>query len=329
MTLPSLRPICPAYVLTLGRAVRDTCDVGELRFVVQLHRARRLHYDFRLEVDGALVSWAVPKGPSLDPKIRRAAFHVDDHPMEYVAFEGVIPSGTYGGGDVIVWDTGSWVPYKDPDPRAALDNGELHIELHGEKLRGKFVIVRTRRDEWLLLKKRDEHAADGWDAAEHPLSVLSGRSSDEVKADPEWQWRSDLPADRAAIRVRAEDQPHDPAAIHVRKEDRPRSAYRTRTRPRSACGRGPARARRDRRERHLGGLRAPAQGHQSRQGAVRRAGRRGRGHEAGAAAVHGRDRSHRGALPRRAGPQPAPVPERRRREGVLAEGAAVARARSG
>ncbi|WP_433204174.1 DNA polymerase ligase N-terminal domain-containing protein [Dactylosporangium sp. CS-047395] len=173
--------------------------MSELRFVVQLHRARRLHYDFRVEVDGALVSWAVPKGPTLDPKVRRAAFHVDDHPMEYVAFEGVIPAGTYGGGDVIVWDTGAWVPYKDADPRKAIDKGELHIELHGQKLRGKFVIVRTRGDEWLLLKKRDEHATDGWDAAEHPLSVLSGRTSDEVKADPEWEWHSDLPAERAAV----------------------------------------------------------------------------------------------------------------------------------
>jgi bifunctional non-homologous end joining protein LigD len=175
--------------------------VSELRFVVQLHRARRLHYDFRLEVGGVLVSWAVPKGPTLDPKVRRAAFHVEDHPMEYITFEGVIPAGTYGGGDVIVWDTGAWVPYKDPDPAAALERGELHIELHGQKLRGKFVIVRTRGDEWLLLKKRDEHAADGWDPAAYPLSVLSGRSSDEVKADPAWLWRSDRPAAEAALAV--------------------------------------------------------------------------------------------------------------------------------
>ncbi|WP_433617528.1 DNA polymerase ligase N-terminal domain-containing protein [Dactylosporangium sp. CA-139114] len=180
--------------------------MSELRFVVQLHRARRLHYDFRLEVGGVLVSWAVPKGPTLDPKVRRAAFKVGDHPMEYVAFEGVIPAGTYGGGDVIVWDTGAWVPYKDPDPGAALDAGELHVELFGEKLRGRFVMVRTRRDEWLLLKKRDEHAVAGWEPGEHPLSVLSGRSSDEVKADPEWEWRSELPAERAALRLKAEDE---------------------------------------------------------------------------------------------------------------------------
>ena len=168
---------------------------------MQLHRARRLHYDFRLEIDGALASWAVPKGPSLDPKVRRAAFHVDDHPMEYIAFEGVIPAGTYGGGDVIVWDAGTWDPYKDPDPAAAVRAGELHLELQGEKLRGKFVIVRTRGTEWLLMHKRDDHAQAGWDAAEHPRSVLSGRTSDEVKADPEYLWRSDLPAARAAVPV--------------------------------------------------------------------------------------------------------------------------------
>jgi bifunctional non-homologous end joining protein LigD len=166
-----------------------------------------VHYDFRVEIDGVLVSWAVPKGPSLDPKVRRAAFHVEDHPMEYVAFEGVIPAGTYGGGDVIVWDTGGWVPYKDDDPRGAVEKGELHIELYGEKLRGKFVIVRTRGDEWLLMHKRDEHAVDGWDAGAWPLSVLSGRSSDEVRDDPELMWRSDLPAAHAAVplKVKADD----------------------------------------------------------------------------------------------------------------------------
>jgi bifunctional non-homologous end joining protein LigD len=173
------------------------------RFVVQLHRARQVHYDFRLEIGGVLVSWAVPKGPTLDPGVRRAAFHVEDHPMEYVGFEGVIPAGTYGGGDVIVWDAGTWAPYKDPDPAAAVAGGELHMELHGEKLRGKFVMVRTRGDEWLLMHKRDEHAVKGWDAAAAPLSVLSGRSSDEVKADPELLWRSDLPAARAAVRLKA------------------------------------------------------------------------------------------------------------------------------
>ena len=137
------------------------------RFVVQRHRARRLHYDFRLEIDGVLVSWAVPKGPTLDPAVRRMAVHVEDHPIEYVDFEGVIPAGEYGGGDVIVWDRGTWEPHGDRRPGAAVAAGELHVELHGEKLRGRFVLVRTRRrttaarSEWLLLHKRDEHAVDG------------------------------------------------------------------------------------------------------------------------------------------------------------------------
>ncbi len=180
------------------------------RFVVQRHRARRLHYDFRLEIGGVLVSWAVPKGPTLDPSIRRAAFKVEDHPIEYIDFEGVIPAGEYGGGDVIVWDAGTWQPQEagdPPDPAAALDAGELHVDLFGEKLHGRFVFVRTRRgsfekEEWLLLHKHDDFAVDGWNPEEHPRSVLSGRTNDEVKADPERMWRSDLPASVASVLLR-------------------------------------------------------------------------------------------------------------------------------
>ena len=178
-------------------------DGAVRRFVVQRHRARRLHYDFRLEIDGVLVSWAVPKGPTLDASVRRAAFHVEDHPIEYLDFEGVIPSGQYGGGDVIVWDLGTWEPYEAPDPRRAVTSGELHADLFGEKLRGRFALVRTGpqsdREDWLLLHKHDESAVTGWDAEDYPKSVLSGRTNDEVKADPDRMWRSDLPAARAAV----------------------------------------------------------------------------------------------------------------------------------
>ncbi|HST65818.1 MAG TPA: DNA polymerase ligase N-terminal domain-containing protein [Mycobacteriales bacterium] len=181
---------------------------GALRFVVQRHRASRLHYDLRFEMDGVLASWAVPRGPTLDPAARRNAVHVEDHPIEYLDFEGVIPAGEYGGGDVIVWDIGTWEPVKTDDPVAAVAAGELHAEVHGQKLRGRLVLVRRDRDpgrkeQWLLLHKRDEHAVPGWDPEEHPRSVLSGRTNDEVKADPDRLWRSDLPAARASIALKA------------------------------------------------------------------------------------------------------------------------------
>ncbi|WP_328473588.1 hypothetical protein OHA21_12900 [Actinoplanes sp. NBC_00393] len=155
-----------------------------LRYVVQRHRARRLHYDFRLEIDGALASWAVPKGPTLDPAVRRAAFHVEDHALSYADFEGVIPAGQYGGGDVIVWDFGTWQPGDTDDPAGAVEAGELHLDVYGEKLRGRFALIRTRggNDAWLLVHKRDEHAVAGWDPEDHPYSVLTGRTNDQVRA---------------------------------------------------------------------------------------------------------------------------------------------------
>jgi bifunctional non-homologous end joining protein LigD len=188
---------------TAKRAAAHT-DASPARFVVQRHRASRLHYDFRLEIGDALVSWAVPKGPTLDPNVRRAAFHVEDHPLEYFDFEGVIPAGQYGGGDVIVWDAGTWHPHETSDPAAAVAAGELHLDLHGEKLSGRFVLVRTKtgssgKEEWLMLHKHDEDAVEGWSAEDYPQSVLSGRTNDEVKADPERLWRSDLPAALAAV----------------------------------------------------------------------------------------------------------------------------------
>ncbi|MBN2622330.1 MAG: hypothetical protein JXA83_03120 [Acidimicrobiales bacterium] len=162
---------------------------GARRFVVQRHRARRLHYDLRLEVDGTLASWAVPKGPTLDPKVRSLAVHVEDHPIEYADFEGVIPEGEYGGGDVIVWDRGTWSPSDTDDPAAAIAAGELHFDVTSEKLAGRFVLVRTDRDrsqreQWLLLHKNDDHARPGWDPEDHPRSVKSGRTNDEVAAAP-------------------------------------------------------------------------------------------------------------------------------------------------
>ncbi|GIG67995.1 non-homologous end-joining DNA ligase LigD [Phytomonospora endophytica] len=175
------------------------------RFVVQRHRARRLHYDFRLEVDGVLASWAVPKGPTLDPKVKRLAVHVEDHPIEYRDFEGVIPGGEYGGGDVIVWDRGTWTAHKTDDPAEAIERGELHFAVRGEKLAGHFMLIRRGHDgeSWLLFHKDDEDAVAGWDPEEHPLSVKSGRTNDEVAAAPEALWRADLPAAEAEVAVGA------------------------------------------------------------------------------------------------------------------------------
>ncbi|HKY68228.1 MAG TPA: DNA polymerase ligase N-terminal domain-containing protein, partial [Acidimicrobiales bacterium] len=175
-------------------------------FVVQRHRARRLHYDLRLEVNGVLASWAVPKGPTLDPAKRSLAVQVEDHPMEYADFEGVIPAGEYGGGDVIVWDRGTWAPARTADPAAAIAAGELHFDLAGEKLAGRFVLVRTGadgrgRNQWLLLHKADDAARRGWDPEDHPASVKSGRTNDEVASDPDALWHGDRPAAEAEERV--------------------------------------------------------------------------------------------------------------------------------
>jgi bifunctional non-homologous end joining protein LigD len=172
---------------------------GELSFVIQKHAARRLHYDFRLELDRVLKSWAVPKGPSLDPGEKRLAVHVEDHPLDYGQFEGVIPEGEYGGGTVLLWDRGTWLPL-DPDPEAAYRKGSLKFVLNGEKLHGKWALVRMggkaaseRRENWLLIKERDEEAMpQSGDAvvSDNPLSVASGRSLDAIAADRDWVWHS-------------------------------------------------------------------------------------------------------------------------------------------
>jgi bifunctional non-homologous end joining protein LigD len=174
------------------------------RFVVQRHRARRAHYDLRFEIDGVLVSWAVPNGPTLDPAVKRLAVHVEDHPIEYLHFEGVIPRGQYGAGDVIVWDTGTWEPHGTDDPAAAVAAGDFHADVTGHKLRGRFVLVhsegsRWEKGQWLLLHKHDEYAVSGWNPEDYPESVLSGRTNEQVKADPDRVWLSDLPPAEASV----------------------------------------------------------------------------------------------------------------------------------
>jgi bifunctional non-homologous end joining protein LigD len=160
-----------------------------LSFVIQKHAARALHYDFRLELDGTLKSWAVPKGPSLDPQDKRMAVHVEDHPLAYASFEGVIPPGQYGAGTVIVWDRGEWLPVGDP--RAGYRDGKLKFELRGEKLRGHWTLVRMRggtrerQEPWLLIKERDDAArpaADYQIVEALPDSVLGGAAIEKAKA---------------------------------------------------------------------------------------------------------------------------------------------------
>ena len=160
----------------------------KLIFVVQKHRATALHYDFRLEWKGVLLSWAVPKGPSLNPADKRLAMEVEDHPIEYAKFEGIIPEGEYGGGTVMVWDNGTWTP-ESPDVDAALKKGDLKFSLDGKKLKGSFVLVRTRgryqggKTGWLLIKHRDEFATDGNVAEEEPRSIVSNRLLIEIARD--------------------------------------------------------------------------------------------------------------------------------------------------
>lgn len=167
------------------------------RFTVQRHRATALHYDVRLEIAGVLVSWAVPKGPTLDPKQKRLAMRTEDHPIEYLDFEGVIPSGQYGGGDVIVWDWGVFEPEPDtPDPVAALRGGELKFVARGERLAGRFTLVRTdggEREQWLLMHKQDGAAVEGWDAEDHPTSVKTGRTNDDVRGGVEPRFNAHPP----------------------------------------------------------------------------------------------------------------------------------------
>lgn len=152
-----------------------------LSYVIQKHQASHLHYDFRLEWDGVLLSWAVPKGPSLDPSIKRLAMQVEDHPVEYGSFEGRIPEGEYGGGTVMVWDRGTWTA-EVPDVKGALEKGDLKFTLQGAKLKGSWVLVRTRggfggggRASWLLIKHRDQFASTKDITIEEPRSAVSRR----------------------------------------------------------------------------------------------------------------------------------------------------------
>jgi bifunctional non-homologous end joining protein LigD len=183
----------PEGKTTRGRSARA------LKYVIQKHAASRLHFDFRLELDGVMKSWAVPKGPSYDPAVRRLAMEVEDHPIEYNSFEGTIPKGEYGGGTVMLWDRGTYEPEAGGGAKAlreGYERGDLKIVLHGKRLRGGWVLVRMRRDEggraqWLLIKHRDEYADADYDVvADVTTSVTSGRTMDEIATRKGRIWKS-------------------------------------------------------------------------------------------------------------------------------------------
>ncbi|MDQ6826047.1 MAG: non-homologous end-joining DNA ligase [Candidatus Eremiobacteraeota bacterium] len=160
----------------------------QLRFVIQKHRATRLHYDFRLEADGVLKSWAVPKGPSLQPGERRLAMHVEDHPLDYRDFEGIIPKGNYGAGEVIVWDNGTYTLAEGTDPSSEIGNGKIKFVLSGHKMRGEFTLVKIRGrdadgDPWLLIKDKDEFVDPGYEIEKDDKSIKSGRTLKEIAKD--------------------------------------------------------------------------------------------------------------------------------------------------
>ena len=191
------------------------------RFVVQKHRATRLHYDFRLEMDGVLKSWAVPKGPSLDPADKRLAMQVEDHPVSYFDFEGTIPEGNYGAGAVIVWDVGTWeplspvpvkgkfVPGTAAEAREMLQKGDFKIRLHGKRLKGDFALIHikgrrpgSKGTEWLLIKKKDEYAVDGYDIEAQDTSVLSRKTIAQIAGDKDSaEWKSSRPASRGKVKA--------------------------------------------------------------------------------------------------------------------------------
>ena len=191
------------------------------RFVVQKHEATRLHYDFRLEMEGVLKSWAVPKGPSLDPADKRLAMQVEDHPVSYFDFEGNIPEGNYGAGSVMVWDVGTWqplspvpvdgkyVPGTEAEAAAMLAKGDLKYRLNGKRLKGDFALVKmkgrrpgSKGNEWLMIKKHDDHVVEGYDAGEIDESVLSKRSMEEIAGDAgSREWTSSRPAGRGKLKA--------------------------------------------------------------------------------------------------------------------------------
>ena len=220
-------------------------------FVIQKHHASRLHYDFRLEMEGVLKSWAVPKGPSYDPTVKRLAMMTEDHPYDYAGFEGVIPEGNYGAGNVIIWDQGTW-EFIEPgdDPVAALKSGKLTFRMFGKKMFGEWALVRIRGrspkgNEWLLLKHRDQYASETLDVTEvAPRSVVSNLLVDEIGGENVWESNrkaslsgKGAPTIASKLRSEATKKPRrraptrSPAAPAAKASSRTRSSPARSTRP--------------------------------------------------------------------------------------------------
>jgi bifunctional non-homologous end joining protein LigD len=195
-------------------------------FVIQKHAARRTHFDFRLEHDGVLKSWAVTKGPSLDPSQKRLAVRTEDHPLEYGGFEGVIPKGEYGAGPVMIWDRGTWEPIGDPDE--GLKKGDLKFRLHGKRLKGDWVLVRMKKDRtggkrenWLLIKKRDAYAGDGEEPTEeYDTSVKTGRTMKQIETG----------ADSAVWTSKAQKKTPARRKVTAKPKSKPKAKAKTKTR---------------------------------------------------------------------------------------------------
>ncbi len=211
-----------AQVQAGAAAESSSSEPRQRLYVIQKHAATRLHYDFRLELDGVLLSWAVPKGPSLDPRDRRLAVRTEDHPLEYGSFEGTIPKGEYGAGTVLLWDLGTWEPVGDP--HKGLAKGDLKFQLRGRKLRGGWVLARMRsrpgeeaKENWLLIKHRDEQAVDGEGRAvldRRPESVVSGRSLEQIASEAQGHvWHGDRPPEGRVDGPQPADIPVDPSRL--------------------------------------------------------------------------------------------------------------------
>ena len=271
---PSIAPSATSRKPTEPSGEQRVASSSRLRFVVQKHAARQLHYDFRLEWDGVFKSWAVARGPSLNPADKRLAVEVEDHPLDYGDFEGTIPKGEYGGGTVMLWDRGFWIPEGTKTTEDALQAGDLKFTLEGEKLKGSWVLVRMRGDKfggkrtnWLLIKHHDAYSTtrSGESVLNEDRSVASGRTMEQIaagkgrrpkpfmlatttpgKADAVWNSnRADVgDADGRSAAVRSEEDaapaarvPKAAAARKVGRPQGPRNRRRARQPPRSASSR--------------------------------------------------------------------------------------------